>query len=80
MILGKDASFKAFVSVQVLLDINVDLEMSICLGPTCAGVQVVGDWQAATGIDLEHSSLDEPWTLSSKLTSYAEYPKKSLQG
>ena len=77
MTLGKGARFEAFVSVQILFDIHVDLEMSICLGLACAGVQVVGDCQAATGIDLKHSISTKPWSLSSKLTSYAEYPKTS---
>ena len=80
MTLGKGARFEAFVSVQILFDIHVDLEMSICLGVVCAGVQVVGDCQAATGIDLASSSSNDSWSLSSQLTSYAEYPKKSLQG
>ena len=66
----------AFVSAQILFDINVDLELSICLGPVCGGVQVVGDCQAAAGIDLESSATSD-WSLSSELTSYAEYPKGS---
>ena len=64
-------------SMQILLEINARLKLSLCIGSYCAGFQVVGAWQAAKGFDLALTIPEEgrDWKLRSELTSYAEYPE-----